>query len=133
MISASVPAEPPFGGITPLPLMALAVRPSIPCARRGAHAALSPSFGAFATPLKWQVWQICVYNAGAVVAATATTAAAAAAGAVLAVVDAEAGAAGVDGAAGIADAAGAAGVAAAVAPAAGVFGSSILAPAALAM
>ena len=51
---------PPRGGIAFLPLIALAVRPSMPCARRGAQAALSPSLGAPATPATWQVWHNCV-------------------------------------------------------------------------
>src|SRR5436190_8328351 len=64
LISASLALEPPFGGIAPLPLIALAVRPSTPCARRGAQAALSPIFGALATPEAWHVWQSWVYSAG---------------------------------------------------------------------
>src|SRR3982751_2768597 len=38
-MSASLAVEPPFGGIAPLPLMALVVSTSRPCARRGAPAA----------------------------------------------------------------------------------------------
>src|SRR6185295_12111463 len=63
--------EPPRGGIAPLPLIAIAVMPSTPSARRGAQAALSPSFGAPATPLAWQAWQICVYRTGTAPAAAA--------------------------------------------------------------
>ncbi len=44
----------PFGGIAPLPFMTDAVKASIPRLKRGAHAALSPSFGAPATPAAWQ-------------------------------------------------------------------------------
>src|SRR5664280_1113288 len=64
-MSASLALEPPRGGIAPLPLMALAVRPSMPCAMRGAQAALSPSLGAPATPAVWQAVQTCVKSAGA--------------------------------------------------------------------
>src|SRR4029453_14631395 len=58
LMSVSLALDPPLGGIAPLPLMALAVRPSTPCARRGAQAALSPTFGALATPLAWQTAQV---------------------------------------------------------------------------
>src|SRR5438045_9729608 len=71
MSASLAPAAPPFGGIAPLPLMALAVSPSTPCARRGAQAALSPSLGALATPLAWQVWQTWPYSAGAAPAVAA--------------------------------------------------------------
>src|SRR5438132_1565682 len=67
-MSASLALEPPLGGIAPLPLTTLAVRPSTPCARRGAQAALSPIFGAPATPAAWQAWQVCVKSAGGRVA-----------------------------------------------------------------
>src|SRR5438105_13275238 len=88
-MSASLALEPPLGGIAPLPLMTLAVRPSTPCARRGAQAALSPIFGAPATPAAWQAWQVCVKSAGGVVDV------AAAVGVVAAVFTAAVGAAGV--------------------------------------
>jgi hypothetical protein len=57
LISASLALEPPLGGIAPLPLIALAVSASTPCAVRGAQAALSPTFGAPATPVAWQALQ----------------------------------------------------------------------------
>src|ERR1700712_4466223 len=77
-MSASDAVEPPRGGIAPLPLMALAVRPSMPCAMRGAHAALSPSFGAPAMPAVWQAVQICVNSAGGPLVASAFAGSAAA-------------------------------------------------------
>src|SRR5438093_8838168 len=51
-------ALPPFGGIAPLPFTADCMRVSMPCLMRGAHAALSPGFGALATPAVWQAVQI---------------------------------------------------------------------------
>src|SRR5687767_9031428 len=77
-MSASLAPLPPLGGIAPLPLITLAVRPSRPRPRRGAQAALSPSFGALATPLAWQVAQFCVYSAGTAPAVAAAGVAAAA-------------------------------------------------------
>ncbi len=50
-------ATAPRGGMAPLPLMTDAVNPSIPRPMRGAHAVLSPSFGAPATPAAWQTLQ----------------------------------------------------------------------------
>jgi hypothetical protein len=50
-------AFPPLGGIAPLPLSALACSASRPVLMRGAQAALSPSFGAPATPGVWQAVQ----------------------------------------------------------------------------
>src|SRR5438046_4839558 len=50
-ISASVSAGlPALGGIAPLPLSTDCSSASLPCCRRGAHAALSPGFGALAPP-----------------------------------------------------------------------------------
>ena len=81
MSASLAPAAPPLAGIAFLPLIALAVRPSTPAAKRGAHPALSPSLGALATPVAWQTAQVCVYSAGTASAlvegvATVTTAAA---------------------------------------------------------
>src|SRR3989442_165453 len=45
---------PPFGGIAPLPLIASLTSSPRPSLMRGAHAVLSPSFGALATPAWWQ-------------------------------------------------------------------------------
>src|SRR5436190_10920253 len=78
-MSASLALEPPFGGIAPLPLIAFAVRASMPCAIRGAHAVLSPTLGAPAIPGVWQVLQICAKSGGAAVAAAGAVVAAAAA------------------------------------------------------
>src|SRR5436190_22776691 len=78
-MSASLALEPPFGGIAPLPLIAFAVRASMPCAIRGAHAALSPTLGAPAMPGVWQVLQICAKSGGVAVAAAGAVVAAAAA------------------------------------------------------
>src|SRR5689334_10497716 len=63
-MSASLALEPPFGGIAPLPLIALAVSASTPCAARGAHAALSPTFGAPATPVAWHALQTWLKSGG---------------------------------------------------------------------
>src|SRR6187551_698630 len=78
-MSASLALDPPLGGIAPLPLIAFAVSASIPCAIRGAHAALSPTLGAPAIPGVWQVLQTCAKSAGAAVAAAGAVVAAAAA------------------------------------------------------
>src|SRR3954470_12513114 len=63
-------ALPPLGGIAPLPLAADCTRASLPCLMRGAQAALSPSFGALATPASWQVLQEVLYVSSAVAANT---------------------------------------------------------------
>ena len=55
---APVSWEAPRGGMAPLPLMAIFSISSIPVAMRGAQAALSPSFGALATPLAWHTTQV---------------------------------------------------------------------------
>lgn len=60
LMSASEAAEPPLGGMAPLPLITLAVRPSTPNAKRGAHAALSANLGAPATPATWHTAQACL-------------------------------------------------------------------------
>src|SRR5664279_767410 len=78
-MSASLALDPPFGGIAPLPLIALVVSASIPWAMRGAHAALSPTLGAPAIPGVWQVVQIGAKSGGAALAAGAAVVAAAAA------------------------------------------------------
>src|SRR5689334_13540396 len=49
---------PPFGGIALKPLSACWCRVSMPCFRRGAHALLSPIFGAPATPVPWQTMHV---------------------------------------------------------------------------
>src|SRR5512137_586199 len=80
-------AAPPFGGMAPLPLIALAVSASTPAEARAAQAALSPNFGAPATPAAWQAAQEASYSLRPVAAsalpgaaaATATAAAGAAA------------------------------------------------------
>src|SRR5688572_26904675 len=54
---------PPLGGIAFLPLSAASCSASIPCFRRGAHAALSPSLGAPATPGPWHATQLASYTA----------------------------------------------------------------------
>src|SRR3954465_13734413 len=89
LTSASGAALPPLGGIAPLPLSALLTSVGRPCAIRGAQAALSPNFGAPATPAPWQATQV-VSNkalplppAAAAGAAAVVVAAAAAAGAAL--------------------------------------------------
>ena len=66
-MSASLALDPPLGGIAPLPLIALVARASIPWAIRGAHPALSPTFGAPAMPGVWQVLQTCAKSGGAAV------------------------------------------------------------------
>src|SRR5258706_10006984 len=53
--SAGLPA---LGGIAPLPLITDCTRASVPCLIRGAHSALLPSFGAFATPAVWPAVQV---------------------------------------------------------------------------
>ena len=52
--SAGLPA---FGGIAPLPLITDCTIAPVPVWRRGAQAALSPSFGEFATDTWWQATQ----------------------------------------------------------------------------
>src|SRR5258706_16257282 len=52
---------PPLGGIAPLPLMAWSRSAAAPCLRRGAPAALSPSFGAPAAPVLWHAMQVVSY------------------------------------------------------------------------
>src|SRR5258708_14205495 len=52
---------PPFGGIAFLPFSALLCSASTPVAIRGAQAALSPNFGAPATPAAWQTEQTLSY------------------------------------------------------------------------
>src|SRR5689334_14019463 len=78
-------ALPPLGGIAPLPLVADCMRASIPVLMRGAHAALSPSFGAPATPVAWHAVHVVsntfLPSAAAGAAAAAVGAAAAALGA----------------------------------------------------
>ena len=64
--SASVASEPPLGGIAFLPAIADLVRPSRPSAMRGAQAALSPVFGAPATPASWQAPQTPLYSSSPV-------------------------------------------------------------------
>src|SRR3954462_1790115 len=56
-MSASGAGLPPLGGMAPLPLSAELYSVSLPCAMRGAHAALSPNLGAPATPAVWQAVQ----------------------------------------------------------------------------
>src|SRR5260221_11230304 len=53
--SAGLPA---LGGIAPLPLITDCTRASVPCLIRGAHSALLPSFGAFATPAVGDAGQV---------------------------------------------------------------------------
>src|SRR3977135_1339035 len=53
---------PPLGGIAPLPFSADCSRASMPCTRCGAHAALSPNFGAPATPVAWHTMQVVSYT-----------------------------------------------------------------------
>ena len=55
-------ATAPRGGIAPLPLMTDAVSASMPCPSRGAQAALSPNFGAPATPAAWHTLQPDAYT-----------------------------------------------------------------------
>ena len=65
----------PFGGMAFLPLVRLAHSASLPVLMRGAQAALSPSFGAPATPAPWQAAQAVLYTCspvrGPVLATTA--------------------------------------------------------------
>src|SRR5688572_26897336 len=57
-ISSSVSeGSPAFGGMAPLPFTTEATSAFSPCLIRGAHCALSPSLGAFATPAWWQAVQ----------------------------------------------------------------------------
>src|SRR3954468_18748992 len=64
MTSASGSAVfPPFGGIAFFPLSALLCNTFIPCAMRGAHAALSPNLGAPAMPGVWQTMHTVSYVA----------------------------------------------------------------------
>src|SRR5215212_4668907 len=56
-------ALPPFAGIAFLPLVTEATRAALPVATRGAHAALSPSLGALATPAAWHIAHVCSYTA----------------------------------------------------------------------
>ena len=56
--SASDAAEPPLGGMAPMPLVAFCTMSSMPLAMNGAQAALSPNLGAPATPLPWQATQV---------------------------------------------------------------------------
>src|SRR4051812_26729148 len=78
-MSASEALVPPLGGMAPLPLMALATSAGMPCAMRGAHAALSPNFGAPAAPVPWQAKQADLYSASPAPPAAAVAAGAAAA------------------------------------------------------
>src|SRR6185503_2178542 len=48
----------PLGGIAPLPCSAELYSAGLPCARRGAHAALSPYLGAPAAPVLWHAVQV---------------------------------------------------------------------------
>src|SRR3954471_4493939 len=59
-VSAGLPA---FGGMAPLPLVTDATSAALPVAMRGAQAALSPNFGAPATPVLWQGTQVFSYTA----------------------------------------------------------------------
>src|SRR6185436_2509607 len=61
MSASAREAAPPFGGIRFLPLIALLYSTSLPCAMRGFHAALSPAFGAPATPAAWHMAQTVSY------------------------------------------------------------------------
>src|SRR5450759_4941105 len=74
-MSASDNEEPAFGGIAPLPLTTEAANASAPSLIRGAHAALSPSFGAM---LLWQAAQVLSYTAFPSAAATGPAATSAA-------------------------------------------------------
>ena len=49
---------PPFGGIAFRPLSAALCSVCMPVAMRGAHAVLSPNFGAPARPVAWQTLQV---------------------------------------------------------------------------
>src|SRR3954469_12686197 len=49
---------PPLGGIALKPLSACWCKVSMPCFTRGAHALLSPIFGAPATPVPWQTMHV---------------------------------------------------------------------------
>src|SRR4029453_7622671 len=72
---------PPFGGIAPLPVRATWYSVGMPVLMKGAHAALSPNFGAPARPAPWQATpvrsQIFLPSEAAVGAAAAAGAAAA--------------------------------------------------------
>src|SRR5262245_47383769 len=64
VISASVSAGlPAFGGIAPLPFTTEACSASMPVLMRGAQAALSPGFGALATPAVWHTVHTLSYTA----------------------------------------------------------------------
>src|SRR5206468_9269463 len=65
---------PPLGGIAPLPLSAFSYTCSAPCTRCIAHAFLSPSLGAFATPAPWQAMHVDSYTFLPSVLAAACTA-----------------------------------------------------------
>src|SRR5271170_6375654 len=131
LTSSSGAAEVPRGGITPVlpwnPLRACSYKVSRPSAIRGAHAALSPNFGAPAMPAPWQTKQVD--------SKTFLPAAFAAAGVAATLADADTdGATVAFGAGGVAGvAAGAVAVATAGAASGGCAGSSNFAPAALAI
>src|SRR5512138_3368409 len=57
------PALPALAGIAPLPPTTDLTNASLPVATRGAHAALSPNFGALATPVAWHATQVDSYTA----------------------------------------------------------------------
>src|SRR6201986_541856 len=100
MTSASGALLPPLGGMAPLPCSALLCSVFRPCAMRGAHAALSPNFGAPATPAAWQTKHTFSYVALPSGAEPPLAAAPGAATATVAVAGAAAGAAGAAGALG---------------------------------
>src|SRR5580692_10977701 len=69
-IVASGQVVPPLGGIRPLPEIASLYSVSLPCAMRGAQAALSPALGAPLRPVPWQAEHTCL-KASSPVAGTA--------------------------------------------------------------
>src|SRR4029077_20550338 len=87
LTSSSDAEEPPLAGIMPAlpwkPLIAWVCSVAIPCLMRSAQAALSPNFGAPATPAPWNACHVASYSfwPAAVVDPAAAAAGAAAAGA----------------------------------------------------
>src|SRR5690606_1365388 len=59
---ASSADDAPRGGMAPFPLRATSIIESMPLAISGFQAALSPSFGALATPVLWQATQADLYS-----------------------------------------------------------------------
>ena len=70
-IVASGQVVPPLGGIRPLPEIASLYSVSLPCAMRGAQAALSPALGAPLRPVPWHAEQTCLKASSPVVGSAA--------------------------------------------------------------